>query len=99
MAKKQKPFITRIQAEGTTSEKLLTSEEIRKRVGTFNSRLENYPLQMRIDALQKVIDKVKTDLTELDFLRALLKTGKWSKETAVLLGQQERLEILRGLKK
>jgi hypothetical protein len=98
VSKKQKPFITRIQAEGTTAEKGIASEQLKRRVETFNSRLEGYPLQVRIDALNKVIDKVKDDPTELDFLQALLKTGKWSREVAVLLGQQERLQILRRLK-
>ena len=98
MGKKQKPFIVRIQAEGTTAEKRLMSEQLRRRVRLFNTRLEGYPSQVRIDALNKVIDMVKDDPTELDFLQALLKSGRWSKEVVVLLGQQERLEILKRSK-
>ena len=98
MGKKQKPFITKILVEGTTAERRIASEQLRKRVETFNTRLEKYSLQMRIDALNKVIDKGKDDPTELNFLQALLKTGKWNKEIQVLLGQQERLQILRRLK-
>ena len=51
---------------------------------------------MRIDALNRVIDTARDNPTELDFLRALLKTGRWSREVQVLLGQQERLQVLRG---
>jgi len=40
VGKKQKPFITRIQAEGTTAEKRIASEQLRKRVETFNTREE-----------------------------------------------------------
>lgn len=98
MSRKQKPFITRIQAEGTATEKRVISEELRKRVNAFNTRLEGYPLQMRLDALNRVIGRVKEDPTELDFIKALLATGRWSKEVQVLLGQQERLETLRRLK-
>lgn len=98
MSSKQKPFITRIEVEGTTADRQLTSKELRRRVITFNGRLEKYPLQMRLDALNKVIDKVRDDPTELDFLKALLATGEWNKEVKVLLGQQERLEVLRRLK-
>lgn len=95
MPKRQKPFIVRIQAEGTTGEKLLTREELVRKVSTFNSRLEGYPLQMRLDALESVMDKVRKDPTKMDFLKALLKTRKWDREIAVLLGQQERLKTLR----
>ena len=98
MPRKQLPFIVRIQAEGTAGERKLIGEELREKVSTFNSRLERSPVQMRLDALQEVIDRVKEDPSELDFLRALLRTGKWSKEVAVLLGQLERLEILKRLK-
>ena len=98
MGKKQKPFITRIQAGGTATERRVISEQLGERIRTFNRRLEGYPLQVRIDALNRVIDTARDNPTELDFLRALLKTGRWSREVQVLLGKQERLQTLRRLK-
>jgi len=55
MSKKPKPFITRIQAEGTTSEKLLIQEELHKEAEKLSSAMPTEPAdrQMYVSNLMR----------------------------------------------
>ena len=58
MPKKPKPFITRLQAEGTTSEKLLLQQELQKEAERLAASMPTFPPERQVyvsNLLQKVL--------------------------------------------
>ena len=95
MPKKQHPMISQILSEGQRLERQLERMELSSQVREFNQRWEGFGFNQRVEALRRVIDNTKKHPEEMPFLKALIATGKWSRELKSIGGGAERIKTMR----
>jgi len=75
-----KPFITQIQAEGTTIDRQLIRAEVRQKVAVFLCRIREG--EDKTEALYHLVKSVEAGQEDIEVLQGVVSSGHWLLELA-----------------